>query len=156
MSVEERIADSLSLIVSVLGRMVAATHPVKFFLGILTGAVLANLAPFLLAMYPQLRIAIGLGAVSTLGFYAVGLLAWLMPVVFKKEQLSEENESYIRLIETLVKKGNFSEVEERQFYRRMTEKALESFNPKEGTSVNVKEALKEMRQAAEAKEAVEK
>lgn len=152
MSIEERISDSLSLIASILGKMVAATHPIKFFLGLLTGVILANLSPFLLAMYPQLRIAHGLGAVSNLGFYALGLLAWLLPTVLQKEQLSEENESYISLIETLVKKGNFSEVEERQFYRRMTEKALEAFNPKEGTSVGVEDALKEMRQAAETNE----
>lgn len=148
MSAMDKLADNLTLLIAMLGKVVAATHPVKLFLGLLTGVVLSNVSPFVAVIYPEFMVARALGAVDYAGHLAIGIILWIAPTVIRKTSVSEDNKAYIDLIETVVKNGDFSATEKRQFYRMLTQKALEGFTPKEGASVDTRKAINTLQQAS--------
>lgn len=145
MKLPDQFLGQMSLLTVIVGKMIAVAHPIKFFLGIMTGVLLGGVGPVILAFDPENRIGLGMSAGHWSLYIAIGMIVWIAPTILRKTTLSEENKTYIDLIETLVERSNLTQTDKRQFYRSMATKALEDFRPLENHDRAMKKISEEVR-----------
>jgi hypothetical protein len=137
MSLEDDISKLLRDVTKTFG----AQHPQRFGLCLFAAMVLMETVKMLDKTFPNTPWLMEASGAGSLFYFSFTLLLGFITLAIKPAEVPKDVEQKLRIIEELIAKGNYTEIEKKQVYRIIIQKYIDSV-PGDHTKTD-KETLKQ-------------